>query len=442
MTHRDSSRRRFLKQSAALASAAYFVNPARAAQAGERVRVAIIGINNQGASNITQLVRTDLAEIVALCDIDETRSAPVLRAHPKARFHTDYRRMLERERDIQAVLIATPDHHHAIPAIQAMRAGKHVYCEKPLAHSVHEVRAMVEAAERNRVVTQMGTQIHANENYHRVVELIQGGVIGAVSRVRVWCARILDPLHRVAQAAPVPQGLHYDLWQGPAPERHYPPFRLGTNTSVHFNWRWDWDYGGGQLGDMGCHFMDLPHWALGLRQPTSVVAQGRVTHGGDNNTMPDRLQVDYEYPARGNQPAVRLTWYHGVAGPDLAGTTTYAGYRDGVLFEGERGNLISDYGKHALLPEDRFQGVQLPGRTLARSPGHHREWLLAIKEGRTTSCPFSYSGPLAEAVLLGNVAYRCGNGVRLQYDARTGQVPNVAAASRYLRREYRAGWTI
>lgn len=441
MLNNLSSRRRFLSQSAALASTAFFVNPTPAAQAGERVRVAIIGINGRGADNLRDVERTGLAEIVALCDVDETRSAPTLRRLSEARFHTDYRRMLERERDIHAVLIATPDHHHACAAVQAMNAGKHVYCEKPLAHSVHEVRTMMETAERNRVVTQMGTQIHANENYHRVVELVQGGIIGAVARVHVWCSRRADPLHRVAEAATVPQGLHYDLWLGPAPQVPYPPFRLGMNTSVHFNWRWAWEYGGGVLADMACHFMDLPHWALGLRQPTSVVAQGRVTHGGDN-TVPDQLQVDYEYPARGNQPAVRLTWYNGVSGPNLDGTTTYPGYRDGVLFEGERGNLISDYSKHALTPEDRFRDVQLPGRTLARSPGHHREWLLAIKEGRTTSCPFSYSGALAETVLLGNVAYRCGNGTRLQYDARTGQVPNIAAASGFLRREYRTGWTL
>jgi predicted dehydrogenase len=431
------SRRTFLKQSAALASAAFFVNPTPA-QAGERVRVAIVGVNGQGGWNLGQVVQTGLADIVALCDVDETRSAPVRRAHPKARFHTDYRRMLEQERDVQAVLVATPDHHHACAAVQAMRAGKHVYCEKPLAHSIHEVRTMMEIAERNRLVTQMGTQIHANENYHRVAELIQGGAIGNVSRVHVWCNRRADPLHHVAEAAAVPQGLHYDLWLGPAPQSHYPPFRFGTNTSVHFNWRWDWNYGGGVLADMACHYMDLPHWALDLRQPTSAVAEGHVDHGGENG-VPARLQVDYEYPARGEKPAVRLTWYHGVTGPNLNGQVTHAGYSSGVLFEGERGNLIADYSKHAFMPERRGE---LPGRTLARSPGHHREWLTAIKEGRTTSCPFSYSGALTEAVLLGNVAFRCGNGTRLQYDARTGQVTNVAEASRYLRREYRAGWAL
>jgi predicted dehydrogenase len=439
MSNRTPDRRTFLKQSAALAAGSFFVNPTQA-QATERLRVAVIGINGRGASNLSDMERTGLADVVALCDVDETRSAPILRSHPNARFHTDYRRMLERERDIQAVLIATPDHHHVFAAVDAMRRGKHVYCEKPLAHSVAEVRLMMETAERQRVVTQMGTQIHANENYHRVVELIRGGVIGQVQRVQVWCSRRPDPMARVTEATPVPAGLHYDLWLGPAPEAGYPPFRLGTNTSVHFNWRWWWEYGGGVLADMACHFMDLPHWALELRQPTTVTAQGRVTHSGDNR-LPDLMQVDYEYPARGTRPPVRLTWYHGVTGPDLGGSVTHAGYPNGVLFEGERGQLIADYGKHALLPAERFRDVELPGRTLARSPGHHRDWLEAIQHNRTTTCPFSYSGPLSETVLLGNVAYRCGNGTRLTYDARTGRC-DVAAAEQYLRREYRRGWSL
>lgn len=439
MADRLQPRRTFLKQSAALAAAGVLVNPGVSQNPNDRVRVAVIGINGQGAWNLGQLESTGLAEIVALCDVDETRSAPILRARPNARFYTDYRQLLERERDnIQAVLIATPDHHHAIPALTAMRAGKHVYCEKPLAHSVHEVRAMMDAAERNRVVTQMGTQIHAQENYHRVVELIRAGVIGPVRRVHVWCSRRADALHR-ADPIPVPQGLHYDLWLGPAPEVGYPPFRLGNSTTVHFNWRWSWDYGGGVLADMACHFMDLPHWALGLRQPTSVVANGRVAHNGDNR-VPDILTVDYNYPARGEQPAVHLTWYSGVDRPAVE-NIDFAGFGSGVLFVGDNGQLLSDYTRHRLLPEGR--AVELPARTLARSPGHHREWLVAIKEGRTTSCPFSYSGALAETVLLGNVAYRSGNGTRLQYDAATGRVTNdVADAARYLRREYRTGWTL
>ncbi len=354
---------------------------------------------------------------MALCDVDQTRAAPVRKRFPQARFYEDYRRLIE-QKDIQAVLIATPDHHHACAAVGAMRSGKHVYCEKPLAHSVHEVRLMVETAARNKVVTQMGTQIHAGSNYRRVVEIIKAGVLGQVRRVQVWCERRPDPMFRAKESKP-PESLNYDLWVGPAPLRTYPPYRFGSN-GIHFDWRWWWDFGGGVLADMACHFMDLPHWALNLRQPTTIAAQGKVTYQGDNQ-MPDLLQVDYEYPARGEQPPVHLTWYHGVPGPDLSGKVRYAGFTSGVLFEGEKGNLLANYGSYRLLPEDRFKGFQPPRPTIPDSVGHHREWLNAIRNGGATTCNFEYSGALAETVLLGNVAYRAGGG-KLQYDAKTGRV--------------------
>jgi predicted dehydrogenase len=191
------------------------------------------------------------------------------------------------------------------------------------------------------------------------------------------------------------------------------------------------------LADMACHYMDLPHWALGLRQPTTVTAVGRITYKGDNE-MPDKIQVDYDYPARGNQPAVHLTWYHGVAGPDLDGKVTHAGYASGVLFEGERGSLLANYGQHRFLTQPR--DYERPKPTIAASVGHHREWLQAIRTGGATTCNFGYSGALAETVLLGNVAYRAGG--KLTYDARTGRVTGNANAERYLRREYRKGWTL
>jgi predicted dehydrogenase len=435
-------RRRFLQASATAAAAAYFVNPADAAQVpSERVRVAIIGVAGQGGWNLGQVVKTGLADIVALCDVDERRAAAARKAHPKAAFFTDYRQMIEKQKDIQAVLIATPDHHHALAAVPAMNAGKHVYCEKPLAHSVHEVRVMRETAARRRVVTQMGTQIHnTGENYRQVVEIVQAGVLGPIRRVHVWCARRPDGMFRAQEQTPPPQGLQYDLWLGPAPQRGWPPFRRGQYPVPEFDWRWWWDYGGGVLADMACHFMDLPHWALNLHFPTTVVATGRITHKGDN-TVPTLLQVDYEYPARGTSPPVHLTWYHGVPGPDLDGKVRYMGFDNGVLFEGERGNLLADYTRHRLLPEQRFRDFQRPRPTIARSPGHHREWLQKVLKNDTdTTCNFDYSGALAETVLLGNVAYRAGG--KLQYDAKTGRVTGNAKAEQYLRREYRKGWTL
>jgi predicted dehydrogenase len=439
---RRVNRRHFLRASAALGTGSFFVNPGAAQErqppASERVRIGIVGVAGQGAYNLNEIANTNLAEIVALCDVDANRAGPARQRFPNARFYEDYRRMMDQQ-DLQGILIATPDHHHAFAAIPAMRAGKHVYCEKPLAHSVHEVRQMMDVAARQRVVTQMGTQIHASDNYRRVVEIVQSGVLGPIRRVKVWVNTQLRPGFRVQKAQPVPQGLNYDLWLGPAPQRGYPPFRTGDSTSVHFHWRWWWDYGGGVLADMACHYMDLPHWALNLRHPTSVSAQGRITYKGDNE-LPDRLQVDYEYPARGDLPAVHLTWYHGVSGPDLDGKVTYPGFGSGVLFEGERGNLLANYGNHRLLPEDRFRNFERPRPIIANSVGHHREWLQAIRNGGATTCNFDYSGALTETVLLGNVAYRAGG--RLQYDGRTGRVMGNANAEQYLRREYRRGWTL
>jgi len=434
-------RRRFLQASAALGAVGVFINPLSAAEMQpnpkERVRIGIIGTAGKGGSNLNEIDRTGLAEVVALCDVDASRAAPVRERFRNARFYEDYRRMLE-QKDLQAVVVSTPDHHHAFAALAALRARKHVYCEKPLAHSVQEVRLMMEVAVREKVVTQMGTQIHAGDNYRRVVEIVQAGALGPVRRVKVWCNTQLQPGFRVREAQPAPKGLNYDLWLGPAPERGYPPFRTGANTtSVHFHWRWWWDFGGGVLADMACHYMDLPHWALNLRHPTSVSATGRITYKGDND-VPDKMQVDYEYAARGAQPAVHLTWYHGVSGPDLDGKITHAGYASGVLFEGERGSLLANYGQHRFLQEPR--DYMRPPQSIAASVGHHREWLRAIQTGGTTTCNFDYSGALAETVLLGNVAYRSGG--KLTYDGRTGRVMGNANAERYLRREYRKGWTL
>lgn len=436
---RRFNRRKFLHASTAVGASSFFINPLDAANqpAGkERIRVGIIGVSGKGGSNLGEIERTGLAEIVALCDVDAERAAPVRQRFRDARFYEDYRRMMD-QKDLQAVVVSTPDHHHAFAGLAALRARKHLYCEKPLAHSVQEVRLMMEVAAREKVVTQMGTQIHAGDNYRRVVEIVQAGSLGPIRRVKVWCNTQLQPGFRVKEATPAPKGLNYDLWLGPAPEQGHPPFRTGNSTSVHFHWRWWWDFGGGVLADMACHYMDLPHWALNLRHPTQVTATGRITHKGDNQ-MPDKMQVDYEYPSRGNLPAVQLTWYHGVNGPDLDGKVTYDGYGSGVLFEGANGSLLANYGQHRFV--NMPKGYERPKETIARSVGHHREWLQAIRTGGTTTCNFDYSGALAETVLLGNVAYRAGG--KLTYDGRTGRVTGNPNAERYLRREYRKGWTL
>jgi predicted dehydrogenase len=443
------SRRRFLKEAGAL-TIATGAGSLWASQAPARrvpIRVAVIGVNHQGNYNMSNVAdarddktKEPLAEVIALADVDENNAAGARKRFPKARFVTDYRRLFD-QKDIEAVVVSTPDHHHALAALPFLRNGKHVYCEKPLTYSVEECRLMMEAAARNKCVTQMGTQIHAGDNYRRVVEIVQSGALGQIRRVHVWCARQPEGGERVRNGTKPPPHLHYDLWLGPAPAIGYPPYRhFGSRRDIHFNWRWWWDYGGGVLADMACHFMDLPHWALNLRTPTTINAVGRVTHKGDND-LPTRLQVDYRYPARTNRPEVHLTWYHGVAGPDLDGKRTIQGFANGVLFEGDKGSLVSDYGNHRLLPEDRFRDFERPKPTIPSSVGHHKEWLRAIRDGGPTTCNFDYSGALTEAVLLGNAVYRAG-GKDVRYDAKTGRSNSDAVNARLRRESYRQGWTL
>jgi predicted dehydrogenase len=428
------SRRRFLRESAALGtSLALAAGSLPAADkkpsANDRLNLGIIGVAGRGGDNLAG-VRGE--NIVALCDVDQNRAGKARETYPNATFYEDFRQLLD-QKDVDAVVISTPDHMHAIPAVWAMRAGKHVYCEKPLAHSVHEVRVMMETAAKLKTVTQMGTQIHAQDNYRRVVELVQAGVIGPVQRVHVWCEKKPSPGFRAKPDAKPPAGLNYELWLGVAPYRPY------HASHLHFNWRWWWDFGGGILVDMACHYLDLPHWALNLRTPTTVAAVGQVTYKGDND-VPDLMQVDYQYPARENQPPVHLTWYHGVKGPDLGGKIVYKGFHSGVLFEGEKGTLLADYGHHQLLPEEKFKDFTPPKPTIPASVGHHREWLEAVKHGGPTTCNFHYSGALAETVLLGTVAYRCGK--KITWDDKTGRVTDVPEAANFLQREYRKGWKL
>jgi predicted dehydrogenase len=427
------TRRRFLQHSAALAGAAALTRSLPAAEKkappSERLNLGIIGVNGRGAEN---LAGVESENIVALCDVDLDRAGPARDRYPHARFYQDFRRLLD-QKNIDAVVISIPDHMHAFVAVPAMRAGKHVYCEKPLAHSVSEVRLMMATAARHKLVTQMGTQIHAGNNYRRAVEIVQSGAIGPVSRVQVWCEKRPNPVRRKKTPPPVPKGLDYELWLGPAPYRPYDPAHL------HFDWRWWWDFGGGILADMACHYMDVAHWALGLRTPTTVIATGKKVTDYDYD-VPDVLQADFEYPARGDQPAVHLTWYSGVPGPDLNGKLIHTGYRSGVLFEGEKGQLLVDYTKHKLLPEDKFRDYQPPKPSIPASIGHHREWLEAVKHGGTTTCNFAYSGALAETVLLGNVAFRSGE--KIHWDNKAGRVTNAPEAERFIHREYRKGWTL
>jgi predicted dehydrogenase len=392
----------------------------------EKLNLGCIGVANKGAHNINNLTHEN---IVALCDVDSMHLGKMTERFPKATTYADFRVMLDKEKNLDALVVSTPDHTHAIPVVWGLRRGLDVYCEKPLAHSVYEVRQMRQETARNKAVTQMGTQIHAGDNYRRVVEIVQAGQIGPVSRVHVWMGGAIRPGIRVDKGTP-PDTVDYDLWTGPAPMR---PFHA---SHFHFNWRYWWDFGGGSLADFGCHYMDLPFWALDLRYPTSVAAKGEKTSQGDND-VPDNMQVEYQFPARGDQPPVHLTWYHGAWKPEGAEV-----YEKGsaVLFEGTRGRLLADYGTRKLFMDDDKEPAA-PKQAIPNSIGHWAEWTEACKSRGPTTCNFDYSGALAEAALLGNVSYRAG-GQQLDWDAEALRATNTSDADQYLKRAYRKGWTL
>ena len=426
------SRRRFLHQTAITGVAGgvgLMISPAYAQARGAngKLNIGCVGVGGRGAANVGGVLSEN---IVALCDVDTRSLAQWDKDLPKAKRYRDFRRMLERK-DLDAVVVSTPDHMHAHPSVHAMRAGKHCYCEKPLAHSVWEIRMMIEAARKHKLATQMGTQIHAGDNYRRVVELVQAGAIGPVTECHVWIGGSYPPMNRPTDRPPVPKHLDWDLWVGPAPMRPYHP------AYAPFKWRNWWDFGSGMLGDFGCHYQDLAFWALKLRHPLTVHATGPKAHPEVALTG---LTVTYKHPARGKLPPVTLTWYDGPARPTLFKEKKIPQWGAAVLFIGSKGMLISDYGKHQLLPEDKFKGFQPPRPFIAKSIGHHSEWIDACKTGSPTTCNFDYSGTLAEAIALGNASHRCGE--RLEWDWKALKATNTPKAARFIRRKYRKGWDL
>jgi predicted dehydrogenase len=423
-------RRRFLQNSLALGAGVWLSGQegfARALSPNDKLNLGVIGVSGRGGDN---LAGVSSENIVALCDVDDDRLNEAGQRFPSAGRYNDYRDLLDRN-DLDAVVVSTPDHTHAVITSAALKSGRHVYCEKPLTHTVAEARAITETARKHKRVTQIGTQIHAGANYRRVVELVKGGVIGPVREVHVWLAGGMSGGDRPKDAPPVPPSLHYDLWIGPAAYRPYSPEYLP------FNWRKWWDFGNGMLGDFGCHYMDLPFWALDLRYPASVESEGPPVNP---ETTQEWLIARYEFPERGSQPPVALTWYHGGKRPEIAEEEPLKGWGNAVLFIGEKGMLVADYDRRQLLPEKEFEGFAPPAPTIPDSIGHHQEWILACKTGGTTTCNFDYSGPLTEAVLLGNVAYRTGK--KLEWDAKKLRAENCPEADPYLKNHYRKGWKL
>ncbi|MCA9064624.1 MAG: Gfo/Idh/MocA family oxidoreductase [Planctomycetaceae bacterium] len=440
-----SSRRSFLKSSAIVASALYTGGAHAAPRFEDKLRIAVIGCGGRGGSNLKSVSHE---QIVALCDVNENNLGRAAADYPTVRSYTDFRRVFDRANEFDAVVVSTCEHTHAFATLPALQLGKHVYCEKPLTHNVYEARVIREAAQKAGVATQMGTQIHAGENYRRVVELIQTGAIGKVTECHVWVSRawgwqpteeeskkhgdIVFVQERPTTEDPVPAGLNWDLWLGPAPHR---PF-----NNVYFpgpKWyRW-WDFGNGTMSDLGSHWIDLPFWALKLRSPSRIHASGPEPN---SEIAPASMQVRYDYEADGDQPKVSLTWYQGTNKPERYLSGEIPQWGNGVLFVGDNGMLLSDYGKHVLLPEERFTDFRRPDPFIPPSLGHHQEWIHACKTGDLTTCNFEYAGWLTEANHLGNVAFRVGK--KLEWNAENLKAVNAPEADRFIRREYRDGWKL
>ncbi|MBT3377413.1 MAG: Gfo/Idh/MocA family oxidoreductase [Lentisphaerae bacterium] len=430
-------RRDFLRRSVT-AGAGFMVLPSGILRAGnspnEKLNVAVIGVGGRGAANLNGVKREN---IVALCDIDANRLAAAAKRFPKAKVYADWRKCLE-QKDIDAVVCSTTDHTHAFVNVWAMNRGKHVYCEKPLANSVYEARVVRETYLKNRdkLATQMGTQIHATDNFRRVVELIKAGAIGDVQECRVWCSRRPKGGSYLPAAGGVPKHINWDLWLGPSQSHAFNP------GYVHGCLKWNrfWDFGSGQIGDMGSHMLDLPYWALDLRFPTSCKAEGTPV---STDTCPEWMNVTWDHPATPERPALKIHWYDGGKKPGMPAKVFN---RDemfkGMLFKGTKGWLLADYGFRILQLRGDMTHYDspTPEQLIPKSPGHHMEWITGCKTGKPTLCNFDYSGALIEHNLLALVAYRTGQ--KLDWDAKSLRATNCAEADQFIKKTYRDGWVL
>ncbi len=419
----------------------------------DKLNIAGVGIGGQGGSDLRACSNEN---IVALCDVDEEYAARTFNAFPKAKKYTDFRKMLDKQKDIDAVIVGTPDHTHAVITMAALKAGKHVYCEKPLTHTIYEARKITEAARKYKVQTQMGNQGHSAEHIRLLKEWLADGAIGNVTEVHAWTDRPVggDPWSNFAVKAiskdtpPVPKTLDWDLWLGPVAYRPYHP-------DYHpLKWRAWLDFGTGALGDMGCHIIDPAFWALDLGAPQNI--QATSTHWQEevsSQTFPRASIVRYKFPARGKRPPVKLTWYDGRLMPPIPDALE-AGRKlpgSGALIIGDKGCIL--HGSHGasgvrLIPETRMQEYKLPEKTIPRveggQGGHQGDWVRACKEGKDgtpASSNFEYGGALTEMVLLGMLALRMKD-QGLEWDAENLKFKNNNTANELLHIEYRDGWKL
>jgi len=430
------SRRRFLQQTATTGSAVavgYWTSSAVAESrlANDKLNIGCIGVGGKGEVDAAGVANEN---IVAICDVDENMLGKSATRYTKATRFVDFRRLLE-QKDIDAVTVSTPDHTHAVASVMAMRLGKHVYCQKPLAHSIHEVRVMHQVARASKVATQMGNQGHSVDGSRQMVELIKAGVLGQVSEVHIWTDRPIWPqgISRPAGTPPVPSHLHWDLWLGPAKERPY-------HRAYHpFKWRGFWDFGTGALGDMGCHNMDIAFWALDLDYPTSIEAEST---GVTTESAPSSSIVRYQFPAKGKRPPVKFTWYDGKNRPPAALVPGQKYGTNGSIIVGSEATLYVPHywGVGKIVPENRLVDFRAPRRSIPVSPGHYQEWITACKGGPAALSNFDYACQLSETVLLGNLALRTGK--KIDWDRDNMRAKGVPEADQFIRPAYRSGWTL
>lgn len=468
------NRRDFLRTSA-VAAFGFHLLPASARGANSRIQVGCIGIGGKGYSDTMQTAEAGAA-IVALCDVANPRNPElgrrkkakaddtILDKFPDARVFTDYREMIAAMPGLDAVTVSTPDHHHFHASMLAMRKGLHVYCQKPISHSIWESRRLAEVAAETKVQTQMGNQAHAGEPIRRTVELVRAGVLGKVTEVHAWTNRPIWPqgMTEWPKAEPVPKGLNWDVWIGPAPFREYSP-RIAP-----FNWRGYWDFGAGALGDMGCHIMDMPYWALGLTSPDWVEAK---QEGCSEIAAPNWSAVTYHFPTSVFNAPVKFVWYDGVVGKEGVyqnpppeelwkadfPTADHVFRRFDLILVGEKGRMFFNRARQdwVFKPETLTSGFVEPPKTIPRVPGGptgpeagkgedtggpYVEWLNAIRTGRPALSNFAQSGPFSETVLLGNLAVRIGR--RIQWDGKNLKATNAPEAAAIVRRPYRKGWEL
>lgn len=413
------NRRTALKSLAALGASGYL---AKAAGANEKLNIACIGIGGQGTGNVKAAAAHTL---VALCDVDDVRGGKTFETYPTVTRFKDYRKMFDKlEKQIDALMISTPDHTHFHPCHAAFTRGKHVYLEKPLAHNISQVRILTDMAREKKLATQLGNQRHAIPNMARIAELIQAKAIGTVTEVHSWIGTSRG-MPKDAPHPATPATLDWDLWVGPAKDHGYSP------GFAPYEWRFWWDYGTGEAGNWGCHILDIPYRALKLKYPTKVSAKAEKA---DPLKTPKAMSTRFEFPG-----GVVLHWHQGQ--PAIVKEKGIDAKDINTLFLGTDGMLACGFNVRKLYPEEKFKEYKAPEPTNPPSPGFHKEFFEFAKGGKPGTCNFDYTGPMAETVLLGNIAYRTG-GVPFEWNATTKTAKGNDAVAPLLKEEYRKGWEV